>query len=604
MMRASFIAVVSLLSIAPAQDPVEITLIWGFPDKVAAEYAVSEIRGGGKPVPRPGQSFVLFPADLNSDGTNNLVVNTCQELPLRVALRLPANAVKPGARWKIEEDYFDSARNAFAKSHAFPPLAARGVQVFQKIEEINGRPCARIESTVQCYELRFDSRDKRDVGTSVLATITTVAWFSVDNTVPVRIQTSFSGRVSEYKGIKQGEEPKTAKANEQLLFELAKEFVKLDLVATRDAVHKAIRQGAEWLKKNRERSGSWVDSGGSFAREFPVGTTALCVMALLHAGVPKDDPAVRDGLSIILKANLSKTYDVGASLMALEAKYLPLEQYEEVVELTEEKARKAIAEKMTPQDKAWVQRAVDWLLAKQTKDGTWGYPDMTERYYDHSNTQYALLGLKSAARCGAKIPSRVWRQIAEHWIGSQKPAAGAKVELKLTWAGEPGVEIRSEESVVPGAWGYFVRPVDWAPIPVPDQGYGNMVCAGLTSLIIAQSELVRTKDLDESLRSRLEAAKRSGLAWIQRHYSVRGCPPAAGFWSVFHLYYLYSLERVGVLYGIKEIAGHDWYLEGAVLLVRDQRTDGGWISYDEIPVVDTAFALLFLKKATLKVATK
>jgi len=102
----------------------------------------------------------------------------------------------------------------------------------------------------------------------------------------------------------------------------------------------------------------------------------------------------------------------------------------------------------------------------------------------------------------------------------------------------------------------------------------------------------------------VEAAKRSGLAWIQRNYSVRGCPPAAGFWSVFHLYYLYSLERVGVLYGIKEISGHDWYLEGAVLLVRDQRTDGGWLSYDEIPVVDTAFALLFLKKATLKVATK
>jgi len=370
-MRATLVVAAALLATTPAQDSVEIRLLWGFPDKVAAEYAVSELRGG-KPVPRPGQSFVLFPADLNADGSNNLTINTCQELPLRVALRLPDKPVKPGSRWEYKEDFFDAARHAFAKSHAFAP---RGVQTFTKIEEINGRKCARIESTVKCYDLKFDTRDRRDVGTSELATIRAVAWFSIDNTVPVRLQTSFSGRVSEYKGIKQGEEPKSAKADEQLQFDLAKDFIKLDLVATRDSVHAAIRKGAEWLKKNREKSGQWIDSGGSFAREFPVGTTALCVMALLHAGVPREDPAVRDGLAVILRANLSKVYDVGASLMALEAKYLPLEQYEEVVELTEEKARKAIAEKMTPQDKAWVQKAVDWLLARQTKDGTWGYPD-------------------------------------------------------------------------------------------------------------------------------------------------------------------------------------------------------------------------------------
>ena len=603
MTRPLLLAIVTILAASPPQDPTDFRLIWGFPDKVAAEYAVSELRGG-KPTPRAGESFVLFPADLNADGTNNLLVNTCQELPLRVALRLPANAVKPGDRWKYEEDYFAEARNAWVRVLAFPALAGRGFQIFRKVEEIEGRPCARIESSVECYDLRFDARERRDVGSSVLATITTVAWFSLADTVPVRIQTSFSGRVSEFKGLKQGGEPKTAKATESLQFDLKKDFVKLDLVATRDLVHAAIRKGAEWLKKARERNGSWVDSGGSFAREFQVGSTALCVMALLHAGVPREDPAVRDAFAVILKASFSKVYDVGVSLMAVESKYLPLEQYEEVIELTEEKARKAIAEKMTPQDKAWVQRAVDWLLTHQAKDGTWGYPEGSADGLDHSNTQYALLGLKSAARCGAKIQSRVWRQIAEHWIEVQKPAGGPKVELKLTFTGERGVEIRSEESVGPAGWGYFVREITGATVPVLDRGHGSMVCAGLTSLIIAQSELVRTKDLDESLRARLEAAKRAGLAWLQRNYSVRGCPPAAGFWSVFYLYYLYSLERVGVLYGIKEISGHDWYLEGAVLLVRDQRADGGWISYDEIPVVDTAFALLFLKKATLKVATK
>src|SRR5688572_8444572 len=126
----------------PRPQESEVRLFWGFPDKVAAEFALSELRGG-KPVPRSGRSFVLFPADLNADGSNNLVVNTCQELPLRVALRLPDKPVKVGARWKYEEDFFDDARNAFAKSHAFAPLAAQGVQTLQKIEDVNGRPCAR-----------------------------------------------------------------------------------------------------------------------------------------------------------------------------------------------------------------------------------------------------------------------------------------------------------------------------------------------------------------------------------------------------------------------------------------------------------------------------
>jgi hypothetical protein len=258
---------------------------------------------------------------------------------------------------------------------------------------------------------------------------------------------------------------------------------------------------------------------------------------------------------------------------------------------------------MTPADKAWVQRAVDWLLTKQTKDGTWGYPDMTERYYDHSNTQYALLGLKSAARCGAKIPSRVWRQIAEHWISSQKMASG-KVELKLSWSGDdPGVEVRSEESVTPGAWGYFIRPVDWANIPVPDQGYGSMVCAGLTSLIICQSELIRTKDLDEGLRPRLEAAKRAGLGWLQCHYSVRGCPPAAGFWSVFHLYYTSQprARRRDVSESRRSRATTGTSRARSCWCAISGRMAAGF--HDEIPVLSGVRPSL-LEKATLKVVTK
>ncbi len=173
-----------------------------------------------------------------------------------------------------------------------------------------------------------------------------------------------------------------------------------------------------------------------------------------------------------------------------------------------------------------------------------------------------------------------------------------KRALKVTFVSdaEAGVDrsTKAEEEYTQGPWGYFVKVPEGAdPASVTDRGYGSMTCAGLTSLIIAESELFRTKDLDDRMRASIDKAKKQGLAWIQEHCTVRSNPPSAGFWSVFHYYFLYSLERVGVLYGIRKIGDHDWYHEGALVLLREQREEGAWSSAAELPVVDTAFALLF-----------
>jgi len=53
-----------------------------------------------------------------------------------------------------------------------------------------------------------------------------------------------------------------------------------------------------------------------------------------------------------------------------------------------------------------------------------------------------------------------------------------------------------------------------------------------------------------AIHAGLDLAKKQGLAWLQENFSARACPPQAGMWSMFYAYYLYSLERVGVLYGI------------------------------------------------------
>src|SRR5262249_38349039 len=65
-----------------------------------------------------------------------------------------------------------------------------------------------------------------------------------------------------------------------------------------------------------------------------------------------------------------------------------------------------------------------------------------------------------------------------------------------------------------------------------------------------------------------------------------------------NLYFLWSIERVSVLYGLKSIGNKDWYRWGAEILVANQQPTGEWDKGGypgASPVLDTCLALLFLK---------
>ncbi len=69
-----------------------------------------------------------------------------------------------------------------------------------------------------------------------------------------------------------------------------------------------------------------------------------------------------------------------------------------------------------------------------------------------------------------------------------------------------------------------------------------------------------------------------------------------------NLYFLWSLERVAVLYNIDQIDGKDWYRWGAEILVANQQPAGNWKDgkyHGASPVIDTCLALLFLQRANL-----
>ena len=63
-------------------------------------------------------------------------------------------------------------------------------------------------------------------------------------------------------------------------------------------------------------------------------------------------------------------------------------------------------------------------------------------------------------------------------------------------------------------------------------------------------------------------------------------------------YFLWSLERVAVIYDLKDIGGKDWYGWGSEVILQNQRVDGAW-QETHGDINDTCFALLFLTRANL-----
>jgi hypothetical protein len=82
------------------------------------------------------------------------------------------------------------------------------------------------------------------------------------------------------------------------------------------------------------------------------------------------------------------------------------------------------------------------------------------------------------------------------------------------------------------------------------------------------------------------------LEWMSKNYSVRKNPGKSPGWA--YLYFLYGLERCGILYGTERFGGAEWYPDGANQLLDIQKPGGDW----NTDVLDTCFAILFLRRAT------
>ena len=324
----------------------------------------------------------------------------------------------------------------------------------------------------------------------------------------------------------------------------------------------------------------------------------LLLWTFLHGGVSEAHPRFQELLSRVLEAKLERTYKVALQAMVLE-------------ELDRVKHQRRIAQ------------CAQFLIDNQTRKGHWGYGEATrfvddvptptprksvatggsgkpkaprdfakqgERppkpkvvstitvtkkrdgadQADNSNSQYAALGLRACHDAGIVLPAEVVNLAMKYWTEAQHVDPNSPGRGWCYWCGS-----RDEAS---------------------HKAWGAMTAGAVGSLVIYHYILNEPWMKDPAIVS--------GLEWMAKNFSVKQHPMRTGPQDPngrrYFSYYLYALERAGILYGTERLGAHEWYPEGARMLLDAQAPDGSWSFKGDIdsPVWDTCFAILFLRRAT------
>lgn len=305
-----------------------------------------------------------------------------------------------------------------------------------------------------------------------------------------------------------------------------------------EEVRQALDAGIGYIKSRQAKDGSWPETTQAG------GVTALSTFALLQAQVPANDPVVAAGLAYLERVPDEFTYVVSLKIAAF-----------------------AHADAIKYQRQ--IQDSAKWLCKTQLPNGQWTYGAMDPRSSlglgDNSNTQFALIGLHEAASAGANVPRAVWTKAARHWLGS---------------------------ACKDGSWQY---------VGAQGTGTGSMTAAGVASLLICGQRVTTSgeRGYHDGVapgcgQQRTNPVLAGGLRWLGQNFSASRNPRS----NTWNYYWLYAVERAGMMSGLRYFGEHDWYREGAEFLVNQQ--DGGGIfarggSWNG-NLVDTCFAVLFLAK--------
>jgi hypothetical protein len=218
---------------------------------------------------------------------------------------------------------------------------------------------------------------------------------------------------------------------------------------------------------------------------------------------------------------------------------------------------------------------------------------------DFSNTQFAVLALWVARRHGLPVDDA---------LAQTDKLFRQSVNIDGGW---PYVPTVLQGPNIPMAGTGQVSPAGMGSTPA-------MTCAGLLGIGFAygawNENALRTdrkeKDPDKpgpapvkpqdpsKDKVVLNAFRLLGL-WVDAMAHGQAKAPRVTNANGKFYYFLWSLERVSVAYGVDKIGKTDWYDWGAKILLANQDHNGGWDNGEFRDGPDTCFALLVLKRANL-----
>ncbi len=391
------------------------------------------------------------------------------------------------------------------------------------------------------------------------------------------------------------------------------------VAAPEEAIKASREKAIEFLKSKQIKDGSWEFKG------HEVGITALCTIALIENGVPLNDPVIQKGYDYVRENSLQlkSTYDISLSVVLLSR----------VGDRRDRPRIKALAAR---------------LIAGQLQSGGWTYtcpladpdvitdrtklPAQKEGFGDNSCTQFAVLGLWVASRTGIDI-DRTLVQVSKRFTLTQLKDGGWHYNLPPDEE-EGAVAAADGDKKKEGEKKEVKKPAAAAAPPVPGAAPANaglapgnapgnapgegdkakpkavssgpMTGAGLFCLAVAQAAELREYKKNQG-KNEEDNGQAPTASLLENPVFSRGLKRtgdfAKGIGGGGNRYFLWSVERIGVLLGLDKLGDTDWYTLGADGLIKQQKEDGSWSSAwtetDPDGLSDTALAILFLRKANL-----
>lgn len=372
--------------------------------------------------------------------------------------------------------------------------------------------------------------------------------------------------------------------------------------ADQKQIDAAIQKGVDYLKAN----------GRTLGNEHGIGPTALAGIAMIEAKVPLSDQTLAAIAASVRNASYSQsqTYQIALCIMLLDRLEDPAD-----VPLIQMLAARLLAgqnnvggwtypcvQDVSAADVQWLRNNLKPIPEKPGEPkpavpalhpavkeyaGTLQNPGLM-RPDDNSNTQFAILGVWSVRKHGVPVEAALDR-IEKRFLqlqdangcwsydyqgGLARPSSAAMTCTGLLGL-STGIARREEKRAK-------AEPPKEAPPKDPKDTKGSDPFFSPTG---------KPEEKKERRAEWQTPAVAKGFAGLGAHFVNMTRGGSAGE----HPYYTYwSIERVGVIYGVDKVGGIDWYEYLAELLVKSQGGNGAWSG-----AVDTSFAILILCRANL-----